>query len=379
MRYKIAFSFPVLDQKHLQLAHSNFAFSAWISLLLMVLMIQTIAKYLPERVAGQFNALLILSLALMYGMLIAFTLQGYGAFSIFFASATLLVSMAFCTLFYKSSRKLKDLAGKPWFNVALIFVAISTLGSFYLSYMMATGTTNQHAYLGAVYWFLHFQYNGWFFFASMGLLINLLHAKNITIASEKKAFLALAITCIPTYGLSILWAQLPFWVYLIIVVASMIQLYGWSILLIDLVKQRVLKKLNLGFIGKLLIIIPGLAYSVKILLQTASVIPSMSDMAFGFRPIVIAYLHLVLLASFSIFLFGYLYIKQENRFGNFAKNGLLLFIIGVILNEAILGTQGIASVFYINFPYVNEILFGIALLIFAGVSLIQIPQKDVEA
>ena len=44
MRYKIGFEFPYLNQKNLQLSHSNFAFSGWISQTIMVLMVAFLEK-----------------------------------------------------------------------------------------------------------------------------------------------------------------------------------------------------------------------------------------------------------------------------------------------------------------------------------------------
>lgn len=39
LRYKIAFSIPFIDQKHLLHGHSHFAFSGWITQVLMALLI----------------------------------------------------------------------------------------------------------------------------------------------------------------------------------------------------------------------------------------------------------------------------------------------------------------------------------------------------
>ncbi len=47
MRYKIQFSFPYLDQKHLQEAHSHFAFYGWITNVLYVLIVHYISKVNP--------------------------------------------------------------------------------------------------------------------------------------------------------------------------------------------------------------------------------------------------------------------------------------------------------------------------------------------
>lgn len=376
MRYKIAYSFPLLDQKHLQHAHSHFAFSGWVSMLLMVLMIQVISKTLTQKVGRQFNSLLIVSVILAYGMLLSFAIQGYGLFSISFATTSVLLSFVFCWMFYTHSRKEINLPGKNWFYAALVFNVLSALGTFYLSYMMASKNMDQHAYLASVYWYLHFQYNGWFFFACAGLLINFLSVKSLSLIGENKAFKALAISCIPAYGLSVLWAELPFWVYIVIVIASMVQLYGWVQLLLVFIRAHIFEKLKLPSLGKFLLIFVALAYSVKILLQTGSVIPELSKLAFGFRPIVIAYLHLVLLASISIYLITHVYITKNFSVNNLTRKGIIIFTMGVFLNELVLAIQGVASLDYVMVPYVNETLLGVSIFIFIGIITMLWPTKE---
>jgi uncharacterized membrane protein YcjF (UPF0283 family) len=49
------------------------------------------------------------------------------------------------------------------------------------------------------------------------------------------------------------------------------------------------------------------------------------------------------------------------------KYGILLFSIGVLLNEIILAIQGFASLSYIVIPYVNQILFAVAVILFIGI------------
>jgi hypothetical protein len=42
----------------------------------------------------------------------------------------------------------------------------------------------------------------------------------------------------------------------------------------------------------------------------------------------------------------------------------------VLLNEIVLAAQGLAAFSYIPIPYVNEILFGIAILLFIGIGCV---------
>ena len=108
---------------------------------------------------------------------------------------------------------------------------------------------------------------------------------------------------------------------------------------------------------------------MKILLQLGSTIPALSQLAFGFRPIVIAYLHLVLLAVISLFLLFYIYVNHFFLICKSIKFGVTLFSVGVFLNELVLAIQGIASFSYTVVPFVNELLFGIAALMVSGIAI----------
>jgi hypothetical protein len=111
------------------------------------------------------------------------------------------------------------------------------------------------------------------------------------------------------------------------------------------------------------------ALSIKLLLQLGSTVPLLSELAFGFRPIVIAYLHLVLLAIITLFVLFYIYANHLIIINKNVKYGILVFSIGVLLNEIVLAIQGLASFSYIPIPYVNEILFGIAIILLIGIGI----------
>src|SRR5690606_22618369 len=140
-------------------------------------------------------------------------------------------------------------------------------------------------YLGSVYWFLHFQYNGWFLFVCLGLFIHYIKTVAPTLNINKKVFWLFAISCIPAYGLSVLWAHLPLWLYVIVAIAAVAQFCGWILLLVAL-KSISFSKVNFPVIGKYLLCFSGIAFFIKISLQLCSVIPSISNLAFGFRPVV---------------------------------------------------------------------------------------------
>ncbi|WP_022828114.1 hypothetical protein [Flavobacterium antarcticum] len=373
MRYKIGFEFPFLDQKNLQQSHSHFAFAGWVTHTIMVLMIVVLSCKIDRskmHFLKKYDLVLGANLACSYGMLISFIIQGYGMISILFSTLSIFIGFVFAYLYFRDLKLLpKDDLSKNWFKAGLFFNVISSVGSFYLAYIMLTKHILQNEYLASVYYYLHFQYNGWFFFACMGLLVTLLNVKVAENSYYSRFFYLLFFTCIPAYFLSTLWLDLPFWVYVLTVVAALIQVYAWAKFLIIIVKAR-----N-GFLNqyplflKYIFLFAGFALSLKFVLQLASTIPVLSQLTFGFRPIVIAYLHLILLAVISLFLLFYIFATGVIQIGKYVKFGLITFTVGVLLNEAILAVQGIASFSYTAIPFINEMLFGAAIILVLGIGI----------
>lgn len=371
MRYKIGFEFPYLDQKHLQHAHSHFAFYGWVSHTLMTLMIEFLERESIKLNAKKFDYIIILNLVCSYGMLLSFSIWGYNALSITFSTIAILNSYYFAYTFIQNSKTLiqKSYSVK-WFIASLIFNILSSIGTFTLAYLMITKDIPQQLYLGSVYFFLHFQYNGWFFFASIGLFLYLLKDRIPEFKESKYAFYLLAISCIPAYLLSTLWAKLPIWLYIIVIIASFTQFTGWIILLNSFRKQLSIIKLKTNPIIHYLLIILGIAISIKFLLQLGSVIPSISQLAFGFRPIVIAYLHLILLAIISVFLLTFLVVNEVLPINRKMKFGINLLVSCIYLTEIILAVQGIASFTYTVIPFINELLFILSCIMLIGILII---------
>lgn len=368
MRYKIGFEFPHFDQKHLQHSHSHFAFGGWISHTLMVLMVYYLQTKIADFQGNKYKKLIIANLICSYGMLVFFIIEGYGLYSIFFSTASILVSYAFAYRFIADLKLLDpDFIAKSWLKAAVFFNVISSLGTFYLAYMMASKNIIQDLYLSSIYYYLHFQYNGWFFFACMGLAFGFLNLRKSEHPFFETAFKLFAIACIPAYLLSILWLDLPIWLYVIAVLAAFIQVFAWFKLLVILIKTRRDHLENYSPLLRYILLFVTFALSIKLLLQLGSTIPIISQLTFGFRPIVIAYLHLVLLAIITLFLLFYIYANHLFFITKKIKFGLLLFSIGVLLNEIVLAIQGVAAFSYTLIPFVNEILFGISIILFIGI------------
>ena len=371
MRYKIGFEFPYLDQKHLQHSHSHFAFAGWLGHTLMVLMVYFLQTKIVDFKSNKYKAIIIANLICSYGMLVSFIIEGYGLVSIVLSTASILVSYVFGYRFIKDLKLLDDdLLAKSWFKAALFFNIISSLGTFYLAYIMASKNFAQDFYLASIYYYLHFQYNGWFFFACMGLAFGFLNLRKSEHSFYETSFKLFAAACVPAYFLSTLWLDLPIWLYVITVIAAIIQVLAWFKFLAVLLKTRRNALENYSPLLRYILLFVSFALSIKLLLQLGSTIPFVSDLAFGFRPIVIAYLHLILLAIITLFILFYIYANHLIFISREIKYSILLFSIGVLLNEIVLAIQGLASLSYTTIPYVNEILFGIAILLFIGIGFV---------
>jgi hypothetical protein len=367
MRYKIAFSLPFVDQKHVLHAHSHFAFTGWITQALMTLLVGYFSRVSGVNAFCKYKWLLVANLVAAYGMLGSFPVQGYGVVSIAFATMSIFVSYVFAGLFWRDLNKLENSASNKWFKAALLFSTISSAGTFALSYMNATKVSHPNWYLAAIYFYLHFQYNGWFFFACMGLIFYLFKKTGVQLPfrSEKIAFGIFAFACIPAYILSALWLPIPEWVHTIVTIAALLQIAGWAMVVTPLLKNKKENWILLGK-GRWVLALSAMAFTVKLLLQFGSTFHFLSTLAFGFRPIVIGYLHLVLLGVVTLSIIGYCMSTGIISSTNNAFKALALFVAGIILNELLLMIQGVAAIGNTGVPYINQLLLAVAAIMFTA-------------
>jgi hypothetical protein len=171
MRYKIAFVFPHFEQKYLQEAHSHFAFSGWITQAIFLLIVRLFQNNLPAFNEKKYQWLLMANLLSAYGMLISFSIQGYGPVSITFASISILTGYLFSFFAYRDASQLDPHhPSRNWIKAAILFGIISTAGTIVLSHMMVTRQYDNatlpgiHIFLSpfSIQWLVHFCLYGLF-------------------------------------------------------------------------------------------------------------------------------------------------------------------------------------------------------------------------
>ncbi len=373
MRYKSAYSFPYFNQSFLLHAHSHFAFAGWISHILYSGLIILIAKYITDKQVKKYKALLLINLISAYGMLFAFSAQGYKAVSITFSTLSIFVSFFYAVFFLKDSKYIpKGTSFKPWAIVGLVVNVVSAIGPFSLAYLMASKNMDRDLTNSSIYFYLHFQYDGWFFFGSMALLTAILPKSTPNLNKYLSIF---ALTITPTYVLSILWIDLPKWLLLIATFAAFAQLIAWVLMLSKIRTtlknhDQELKKSSIN----IFFYFAAAALTLKFLLQVLSSNQTVGDMVFSCRPIIIAYLHLILLGAFSIYLLAYGLYNNYYKANILAKMAFIYFFFGFVLNELLLLAQSTSWITLIPVPYINHGLFGAALTLLFGAGLFFVSQ-----
>jgi hypothetical protein len=368
MRYKIAFALPWLPQKNILNAHSHFAFAGWLSQVLMTLMVHYLSGVNPALNLRKYNMLLWANLLTAWGMLLSFPFEGYGPVSIVFSTLSIFASYAFAWTYWRDLNRLPESCiAHYWFKAALLWNVISSAGPFFLAYMMANHISHEHWYLGSIYYFLHFQYNGWFLFACAGLLFGRNYSRT---REERSIFWLMALACGPAYMLSILWAHLPAGAFSLTAAATAAQTIGWFLLLRAAGGRRIALLHSLRPTVRVLMIFAAVSGSIKFLLQAGSLHPGLAKLAFGFRPIVIGYIHLVLLGLLTIFIIAYLKHLDLIAPGGWRKKGLVVFVGGIVLQELLLFVQGMMAVSYNIVPFINEALFISAVVMLCGIAML---------
>ncbi|MEO6071507.1 MAG: hypothetical protein ABIN57_04230 [Chitinophagaceae bacterium] len=370
LRSKILFSIPSINFRNVLSAHSHFAFAGWAGLCLMTLLIFDL---LPENRAHKnvYGALLISVELSSLGMAFCFPFFGYNALTIFFSTAYIVAMLVFAPLYIKDVLKSSIHKTVKLLSISgLSFLIISFVGTLGLVYILAGKSTNSLLYRDSIYFFLHFQYNGFFTLSVFALFLNYLSSKGIVfgkIVSRFALFLVLSVA--PTLFLSMLWHNN----------ALIYAMAGIGCLLVIISLFYYFKLLRLAtksplFSNKMaywLWIFSTLSFSLKMILNVGTILPQLSDAVYSDHPLIIGFLHLVFLGFFTFYVLatfiqnGYFSIKNKT-----VTYPFIIFSIGIFGNEFTLMLQGLSILLHTNSPYYNWFLLAASILLLSGAILI---------
>lgn len=347
LRLMFIFPLPGLNYTFLLHAHSHFAFSAWVFLSLAILTIHEISE---TKISRSFHSLLIATLLTSIGMLVSFSLQGYKAVSIVFSTLFILINFYFCFIILRN----KSLPSK--FNSlslrllksSLVYLCLSAIGPLSLGPLIAAGLKNAPVYHNAIYFYLHFQMNGWMLMSVLAVTVNRFIGKATVINRNERRWADLFIwSTLPLFLIFTLWSNTNGWIRVTAFAAAFFNLISW-IKLLQILKKR---QLALPPPAKVALI----ALTTKIFFQTLICIPALGNWVFSQRNIIIGYIHLLTLGTISP-----LILQLFTNHGFLQGKGLRFlhsaFIGSVIIYLLILFLQPFLALFFIQIPHYQVLL-----------------------
>lgn len=330
--------FQVVDinfnYKNILHAHSHIALLGWIYTAITTLIYQLFLS--NKQIEISYKRLFWSTQISILGMLFTFPFTGYALFSILFSTYFLLNSYAFIRLFLKHTTiDQKKSNSYKLARASLWLMVLSSLGPWALGGIMNTLGSTSSWYRNAIYFYLHFQYNGWFIVALIGILFFIFEKHSILISKKSfSLFYNLFLSGVfLTFFLSVLWMKPAPIFYIFAGIGSGIQLLAFGLLL-KLILQRKsgFNKLFSNF-ERFLLNTVCVLLTVKIIVQLLGAIPILAEKISSNIDLVIAYLHWIFLGIITITLFVFL---KHFKLMMLSKKSFAIYLVAFILTEALL-------------------------------------------
>lgn len=329
-----------LNYKFILHAHSHTALLGWIYLGLTTLIYKL---FLSEAQKPKlYKRIFIFTNICIVGMLVTFPIQGYALFSIIFSTLFLFASYWFTWFSMKYiPQKFKNRFSRKLLKTSLLYLALSSIGPWAIGGVMATFGPESIWYKTSIYFYLHFQYNGWFILSLLGVLFYIFEKKGIQFNPEKlkSFFLLLNFGILFTVFLSVLWFAPPIIFYIFGLAGAVAQGLAFYELYFLLKEHFPIFKKSFAPRAFLLLKIAGSLTVIKLLLQLFSAFPYIANLAFQLKDFVIGYLHLVFLGIVITTLLAFLNYFKLLRL---PKSFVWIFLLAFVTTESLIFYKAIA-------------------------------------
>tara|TARA_R110002072_G_scaffold115537_1_gene245852 strand:+ start:233 stop:1486 length:1254 start_codon:yes stop_codon:yes gene_type:complete len=368
LRSAALFDLPWLNFRHMTHAHSHAAMMGWLYMVIFALIMHFFLSP-DERKKKKYQRLFVALQLAVIGMMVSFPFQGYGTISISFSALHLFSSYAFLTFIWRNAKS-ENQQPIILLKTAIVLMIFSTLGVYALGPVTAKIGRLTDAYNLCIQFFLHFQFQGWFVFATSALLMQQLSKLAIAMKPlQFRAFhllliiAAVGMVALPTAQYLHLPQLLPF-----NTIGSLAQLMA-AILLIGFLFPF---RKSFGLLPNWVRICAWIALSsvlLKAIGQAALSWPEIALVPLNIRPMVIGFIHLLMIgmiASYLIMVLLQTHVLSALLF-SFRWSAIFLFL-GLILTEALLFAQGISIWTGLGaWSLYNEALFAGSILLVIGV------------
>ena len=329
--------------RHVTHSHSHIGLLGWIYTILSSLICQ---YFLRETDRKPYFILFLCTQFCILGMLFSFPFGGYFLYSIIFSSLFIICTYWFSIFFLKRSKKYNFIRfsisksvdtehDKPlslkFVHWGIYFLILSSIGIWLLPVAIVKAGKGSDWYNSALYFFLHFQYNGWFLAVLFGLLVGEIEHKSLLNSKRLKG--ALYNFIIGTIG-SVTLSWVGFFnepiLYIIgnisgfLLLASIFELYRAYM---QLEKPAFLMQMFL------------LLCMLKTIFMFLGSFPWIAEVVLPNREFVISYLHFTFLGVIG---FGVLHFLEKNLHIHFPYWSLSLYTTAFVGSEILIAYKGIA-------------------------------------
>lgn len=321
--------------------HSHIALLGWVYLSLTTLIYAWFAAELSFN--KKYQLIFWATQITLAGMLLTFPFQGYGLFSIIFSTFFLIVSYAFTRfIFINTKVPLRRAYSYKCIKMALGYMVISSIGPWALGGIMVTLGPASIWYRMAIYFYLHFQYNGWMVMGLLGLFLYVFEQYHLKIEHRSFQILlwSLNLGIILSFFLSTLWVKPSFIFYVIGGIGAIFQCVAFLFLTKIIRANSVVLRHSISQFQWLLLRILGVLILGKLLLQLLTSLPFFANLASLYIDFTIGYLHWTFLGVVSIGLF---FLFDFSQWISLSKRNFIVYLIGFILTEGLIFYKGMAT------------------------------------
>lgn len=369
--YFVAPNAQTLPFEHILHGHSHMAILGWTFLAMFVLYVKLTWESMPKKKHAIAILYTILVVTLM--MFIAFLYEGYATYSIILSVIHIFVEYWVIIFIWITLKYIPHMTRTPrrFMYASLLSLFLSTLGPFSLGAIAANGLRESPLFEMAIYFYLHFQYNGWLFFMLIGLFLFFLQKNKITYNEKwiQCSFWIYFISLFPAYFSAILWYDIGIGGY----IAAFIGVIGQCIAILLLIgtifpayhsfHALFSKHMKISYIFVAFILL------MKQFMEFGLLIPGFSSLIYETRSVIIGYLHLTLLGFITMFILN---LYQSTQLLDETKKrvtyGIAIFLGGFVVQEVILFCSALFA--WTNgwiIPYQNELLLSATILLLVGI------------
>ncbi len=319
-------------------AHSHVAMLGWLFIGVVVALLHDGGRGRLTR--GMHRLFIGLQLAVVV-MLFSFPAQGYGVVSITASTVHMVLACALLFHLWGISRAWPAQGSGRLTRWAVVLFLLSTLGVVAIGPIIATGNHGKEIYYWAVQFFLHFQFNGWLWFAAMALGARWAERQGFDLKLDHLTLALWVLSAILTYALAIAWSEPLPAVFATISIGVVLQVWAaWRTLaILRRLEHRARERFPIW--GKVLVGIALLSMAMKVLVQAAVAVPEVAVIGFTLRHYVMGFIHLSTLATMTTLLLAYALMQGWLDIRRVTvRTGLGLLTAGILLSELLLFTQG---------------------------------------